>query len=111
MLRRKRASVNEWQRLLGELRSMSLALPGSAGCFSHLQEALGHARNRIKITQPIRDQLLDFKWIANSISERPTHLAEVVPTPPAYYGAMDAAKEGMGGVWFPPTKPAQPLSI
>ena len=89
---------------------MSLALPGSAGCFSHLQEALGHAQNRVKITQPVRDQLLDFKWMADSISKRPTHLAEVVPTPPSYYGAMDAAKEGMGGVWFPPVK-AQPLSI
>ena len=110
MLRRKRATVNEWQRLLGELRSMSLALPGSSGCFSHLQEALGKASNRIKITHSVRDQLLDFKWIANSLSTRPTHLAEVVPTPPSYFGSMDAAKEGMGGVWFPPVKP-QPLSI
>ena len=111
MLRRKRASVNEWQKLLGELCSMSLALPGSSGCFSHLQEALGKAKNRIKITRTVRDQLLDFKWIANSLSTRPTHLAEVVPTPPSYFGAMDAAKEGMGGIWFPPIKPAQPLSI
>ena len=37
MLRRKRASVQEWQWLLGELQSMSLTLPGSKGCFSILQ--------------------------------------------------------------------------
>ena len=111
MLKRKRASRQEWQRLLGELRSMQLALPGSAGCFSLLQEALGPTNQRIKITPAVRDQLKDFKWIASSLSSRPTHLAEVVPTPPSYYGAMDAAKEGMGGVWFPPLNRGPPLSI
>ena len=40
MLRRKRVSTKDWQRLLGELRSMQIALPGSAGCFSFLQNAL-----------------------------------------------------------------------
>ena len=30
--------------------------------------------------------------------------------PQAYFGTMDAAKAGMGGVWFPPIRP-EPLSI
>ena len=30
-------SVNSWQKVLGELRSMSLALPGSWGLYSALQ--------------------------------------------------------------------------
>ena len=47
MLRRKRASVTEWQQILGELHSMSLALPGSKGCFSILQDALGTAQHRV----------------------------------------------------------------
>ena len=111
MLCRKRASRQEWQKLLGELRSMQLALPGSAGCFSFLQKALGPTNQRIKISNQIRDQLKDFKWIATSLGSRPTHLAEVVPTPPTYFGAMDAAKQGMGGVWFPPLHQAPPLSI
>ena len=111
MLRRKRASRQEWQRLLGELRSMQLALPGSEGCFSFLQEALGVGNQRVKISELVRDQLKDFKWIASSLTTRPTHLAEVVPTPPTYFGAMDAAKEGMGGVWFPPADQAPPLAL
>ena len=41
-------------------------------------------------------------WLAKDVSSRPTHFAEVVLTPPSYYSAMDAAKSGMGGVWFPP---------
>ena len=90
---------------------MQLALPGSAGCFSFLQEALGANNQRVKISTPVRDQLRDFKWIASSLRSRPTHLAEVVPTPPTYFGAMDAAKQGMGGVWFPPLDQGPPLAI
>ena len=103
--KRKRASVQEWHKLLGELRSMSIAIPGSRGCFSFLQHALRPGAKRIIITPEIQDQLLDFLYLAQDVANRPTHLAEVVPTPPTYYGAVDAAKAGMGGVWFPPGKP------
>lgn len=36
----KRIGVKKWHKLLGELRSMSLALPGAKGMFGMLQEAL-----------------------------------------------------------------------
>jgi hypothetical protein len=36
---RTRISVKEWQKFLGELRSISLAIPGARGLFSVLQEA------------------------------------------------------------------------
>ena len=81
---------------------MALAIPGSRGCFSFLQNALSSPSEQINITNEIRDQLQDFLWLAKDITSRPTHLAEIVPTPPTYFGAMDASKSGMGGVWFPP---------
>jgi len=81
---------------------MAIAIPGSKGCFSFLQHALRPGAARIKITKQVRDQLLDFLWLSEDVCNHPTHLAEVVPTPPSYVGAMDAAKAGMGGVWFPP---------
>ena len=102
LVHRKRTTVKQWHQLLGVLRSMSLAIPGSCGCFSFLQHALRPGAKRIKITKHVRHQLKDFLWLANDVSSCPTHLAEVVPTPPSYYGAMDAAKSGMGGVWFSP---------
>ena len=111
MVKRKRSSVHEWQCLLGELRSMALALPGANGCFSFLQHALGNGNNRIKITKEVRDQLQDFLWLATSVVDRPTHLAEVVPTPPTYFGSVDAAKPGMGGVWFPPLPTPLPFAL
>ena len=90
---------------------MLLALPGSKGCFSILQEALGNAQYRIRINKTVRDQLLDFQWMTESLSFRPMHLAEVVLTPPSYFSAMDTAKDGMGGVWFSPLLPVKPLAI
>ena len=89
---------------------MAIAIPVSNGCLSFLQHALRPGAQRIKITKEVRDRLLDFLWLAEDVCDRPTHLAEVVPTPPSYVGAMDAAKAGMGGVWFPPG-PAVHLSI
>jgi hypothetical protein len=36
----RRSSVNKWEKLLGELHSMVLAIPGGRGLFSVLQEVL-----------------------------------------------------------------------
>jgi hypothetical protein len=36
----RRVSVNKWEKLLGGLRSMVLAIPGGRGLFSVLQEVL-----------------------------------------------------------------------
>jgi hypothetical protein len=56
----KRVSVQKWHMVLGELRSMSLALPGTRGLFSVLQEALRHKSHngkRLRLRRPVRDFL------------------------------------------------------
>jgi len=55
---RKRTSVQEWHNVLGELRSMAIAIPGSKGCFPFLQHALRPGAQPIKIAKEVRDQLL-----------------------------------------------------
>ena len=48
----KRLSTRNWHQLLGELRSMSPALPGTRGLFSVLQAALCHGNaRRVRLTQ------------------------------------------------------------
>ena len=44
--RHKRINVEKWQWVLGELRSMDIALPGARGLFSHMQEALRHVEEK-----------------------------------------------------------------
>ena len=88
---------------MGKLRFISYAVPGSAALFSALQSAmnnLGAASNRIRITKEVRHSLLAFLTLLNDLSNRPTYLAEIIPENPLFLGATDAAKPGMGGVFF-----------
>ena len=97
----KRVSQRKWQSYLGKLRFVSVAIPGSAGLFSALQLALNQAHgNRIRITRSLRQHIGAFASLAASLRHRPTHLAEIVPQDPSILGATDAAKAGMGGVYF-----------
>jgi len=99
---RKRASLTAWYRLLGELRSMILAIPGGRGMFSMLQAALVRSnRGRVCLTTAVHDQIDDFRWLFEQLAARPTRIAEIVPGPEDYLGAHDAAGPGMGGVWLP----------
>ena len=97
----KRVSVKRWNQLVGELRSMSPALPGARGLFSILQDSLKRAdRNRVRVTRYVWDMASDFRGIADSLQSRPTRLRELVPGNPEYIGASDVCISGMGGVWF-----------
>ena len=57
----RRVSKKRWRKLLGELRSMMLAIPGAEGMFFHIQAELVNAgsSNRIKVDQSTRDELRD----------------------------------------------------
>ena len=106
----KRVSVKKWQQVLGELRSMSIAIPGSRGLFSLLHEALRHQEPgaRIRLSRGVHDCLDDFRWISNDLAARPTRLYEIVPqTHPELLGAQDACGCDMGGVWFPSSQKLQ----
>jgi hypothetical protein len=99
----KRLSVRKWQQIIGELRSMSIAIPGSRGMFSLLQEALRHQSDkRIRLSRGVHDCLDDLRWLTADLASRPTRLYELVPQHTSEtLGAVDASGLGMGGVWFP----------
>ena len=101
---RKRVTTREWHKVLGELRSMSLAVPGARGLFSALQTGFRQkeAAYRIRIDRNMRTQLDDFKNLALDLHTRPTHLAEIIPDTPSGIGACDASGMGAGGVWLCP---------
>ena len=100
---KRRVSRKQWQRLIGKLRFVSTAISGSAGLFSALQTALNKSSsNRVRITKSLADHLSVFSKLIRDLRDRPTHLAEIVPQAPSYVGTTDAAKQGMGGVFFAP---------
>ena len=103
---RRRVGVKKWQRILGELRFMGPAVPGSASLFGALQLRLSHAdRHWVRITRHLQDHLDDFEALALDVSRRPTRLAELIPDYPLVVGSVDAAKPGMGRVLFTPGHP------
>ena len=55
----KRVSLSKWHHLLGELRSMALALPGARGLFSHLQAVLKKpVKGRIRVSRHVHATLM-----------------------------------------------------
>ena len=101
---RKRLAIAKWHQLLGELRSMSPALPGTRGLFSVLQQALRSGdRRRVRLNQHVYDTAADFTALVDSLAQRPTRLQELIPMAPSHIGASDACQVGMGGVWMAPT--------
>lgn len=104
-----RVAVKKWQQVLGELRSMTLAVPGLRGHFSLLQDALklqalsSKPKPRVKLSHQLHDFLDDIRWIVRDLKHRPTRLQEVIPTELAVIGASDACQQGMGGVFFAAT--------
>jgi hypothetical protein len=99
---RNRVGLAKWRKILGELRSMAIGIPGCRGLFGGLQHELKFVeQDRIKITSETRDLLSDMEYLADSLDERPTSIAELVPDYPVAYGPHDACGKGMGGVWLP----------
>ena len=88
-----------------------MSIPGAEGMFSHIQAALVKAgsSNCIKVDRSTRDKLRDWTWLAGDITNRPTSIANMVRHLPSIWQATNAAKAGMGGVFFDLTKRAEPI--
>jgi hypothetical protein len=97
----KRLSIKRWHRLLGELQSMSLAIPSACCLFSHLQAALvSKQQGRLRLAPGFHDALDDFCWLRDDL-KRPTELYELIPVAPTVVGTHDASGTGVSGVWLP----------
>ncbi len=95
-------SIKKWHKVLGELHSMSLALPGSRNIFSTMQNALtSKTGGRLALDKGVHHTLEDFRWVQENISTRPTWIGEVVPLLPVAKGHHDTLGLGAGRIWFP----------
>jgi hypothetical protein len=86
----RRTSRHKWQILVGEIRSMAMALPGGRGLFSQLQSVLTYPNNpqpsdRLRLTPAVHDQLDDFRWLASTLTSRLTRWGELVNSAPSYF--------------------------
>ena len=78
---------------------MALALPGSRGLFSQMQEALFRVKGkRVTLFTGVHEALEDFKWLDEDVSNCPTRMYELVPLRPTADGYHDASGYMCGGV-------------
>ena len=85
---------------------MGPTMPRAAGLFGALQLGLSHAnKHQVHITLHLQDHLTDFEALMHSITQCPTCFLEIVPNYLLVIGSVDAAKLGMGGMLFRPSKP------
>ena len=88
-------------RLVGKLRSMHLAVPGSVAHLFHIQRVMNQGGvDRVWLSMAFHNELTDWKAFALQAVSRVTHLAEIVYREPTHLGFCDALGLGTGGVWL-----------
>jgi hypothetical protein len=109
----RRVALKKWQHILGDWRSMALAIPAAIGLFSVLQDVLKSSNgHRVRLITHTHAFLQDFSWLVEDVGSRSTAIAEVIPdSTPATRGACDTSGQGLGGVHFIPLHTGQVLPI
>jgi len=90
-------TCKQWQQLLEELHSMTLALQSSTLLFSVLQNLLKGNQCCMHITTLAKCTLQDWVAMLQDIAAHPIAIMSLIPHAPHFIGATDASKDGMGG--------------
>jgi hypothetical protein len=98
----KHTTWKKWQKLLGELRSMMLAIHKAQYFFTALQYPLvaSHSR-RFRIPALARQALYNWTNLLHHLELHPVPIAMIVPHAPHFFAASDASLHGLGGFWMP----------
>ena len=94
--------LKRYRKLLGELRHVTIILPGTKGLFLPINKALKGEPLIIGLgkSSKVRAALLDIYAMFISLSKRPNHVKELIPNDNHYCGYCDACATGAGGVWI-----------
>jgi len=109
MLRRATIPWKTFQKVIGKLRHAALILPATQGFFTPLNKVLKTPTKTISLNDDCKDAIRDTCNLIHRLTERPTHVNELLPSPPEYVAYHDASAEGAGGVWFSLSTDMQPL--
>jgi hypothetical protein len=105
-------SFKEFRKLHGKVQHCATAMPCMRGFMTPLNRVLAEQPDFVGLGKgsEIRETLSDFDHLLALARAHPTHITEIVPPDlPHYYGYVDFAAVGMGGVWLPCTRDLQPV--
>ena len=99
-----RLPVSKLRSLIGKMRSMHLAVPGTIGHFFYIQEALTNygTASKAYLSKLFHWEISHWKRLSTDLLDRPRFLAEVVCRLLTALGFCDASGVGAGGVWIYP---------
>ena len=81
---------------------MAIALPGTRGLFSHMQEALRHVEvKRVVLTRGAHQALAYFRWLLEDLSKLPTRVYEIMTLQTIMGGYHNASGYMCGGSVLP----------
>jgi hypothetical protein len=110
----RRIQVRTLETLHGKLQWLSDAIPTGKPLLGELSSYLHRCPLQpwkfVPVPPHIRVFCTDWIKLVKLLTQRPTHVRELVPTKPNYQGFCDASSTwGAGGVWFGASSPLQPV--
>jgi hypothetical protein len=109
ILKKKRVSLNKFQKLAGKLQHASFGIPGGKGLFSPVQMAMTKNPDFINITNELKIILSDWRYMIHFLQKHPTSVLQLIVETPHYLGYSDACGIGTGGIWASGLAPLSPL--
>ena len=98
-----------FRKLAGKLQHASLAIPSGKSLFTPFDMAMKAEPEHVDIDDTLRQCMLDWRFLVQCLSNKPTHLRQLVTKPPHFISYTDACKLGAGGVWCSGTHDIQPF--
>ena len=97
-------TLARFQKLHGKLQFASIAIPVGKPLLGPMDRIIAQTtianKRFIKVNETLRFLLRDWSALIQMLSERPTHVRELIEHSPGFRGFVDASKWGVGGVWF-----------
>jgi hypothetical protein len=112
MLSKNFVSVALHKEVHGKLQHAAVVMPCMRGFMTPLNRAVAKSPSTIGLgkNSELREALEAFIPMLENAHTRPSHITELVgPDLPHFYGYVDFAACGFGGVWLPCSRWLQPL--
>ena len=97
ILKKKRITLNEFQKIAGKLQHAAFGLPGGQGLFNPIDMAIKDELDFITMTTSLRQCVEDWRCIVQSLNKSPNSVLQLVFLPPTYISYTDACKLVSGG--------------
>ena len=96
-LKQREVPIGLFRKLAGKLQHASFAIPNGRALFTPFDMAMRDDPKQVVIDAALRQCLIDWRFLVQCLSNRPTHTQQLVAGAPHFIGYTDACKLSAGG--------------